>query len=203
MATYKDKMQETIIDAARELFLEKSIAKVFITDIAKKAGIGEATIYRYFKKKQNLALQVAIKEWQSVSKNFKSNNKGRGYERIDDFYQMFLTTFIEHKNFFAFLDEFDQLILNDQTLDHNAYQKSLLEIKNLYDEAYLLGINDHSIKELTNKDLFYYTTTHALLSLCKKLSIDNQFDAYISLKKEEEIAMLIKLITKELKGEEK
>lgn len=200
MPTYKDKMSEAIIDSAQELFLEKSISKVLISDIAKAAGIGEATVYRYFKTKQNLALKVALKEWNHVFESFQGNIQGNGYDRLLAFYQMFYVTFQEHPNFFSFLFEFDQLILNDTSLDFSGYQDALLKVKGLFDEAYQLGIDDGSIKTTADKDLFYYTTTHALLSLCKKLATDNLIDKNVSINKEEEIRLLIILIMNELKG---
>lgn len=201
MATYKDKMNDAIIDSARELFLEKSISKVYIADIAKKAEIGEATIYRYFKTKQNLALKVALKEWNTIQETFRIDMKGNGYQRIYDFYNMFLKTFIQHKNFFSFLFEFDQIILTDSNLDFSDYQNTLLKVKDLYDEAYRLGLKDHSVKKIENIDLFYYTTTHSLLSLCKKLASENLIDQSIGITKEEEIRLLITLITESLKGD--
>lgn len=201
MATYKDKMNDAIIDSARELFLENSISKVYIADIAKKAGIGEATIYRYFKTKQNLALKVALKEWNTISETFRVDTKGNGYQRICDFYNMFLKTFIRHRNFFSFLFEFDQIILTDSKLNFSDYQNALLKVKNLYDEAYRLGLQDHTVRKTENIDLFYYTTTHSLLSLCKKLAAENLIDQNIGITKEDEIRLLITLITQSLKGD--
>ena len=38
-------------------------------------------------------------------------------------------------------------------------------------KAYQEGLKDGSIKAQNNIEMFYYSTTHALLELCKKLSI--------------------------------
>lgn len=199
--TYKDKMSEAIIDSAHELFLEKSISKVYISDIAKKAGIGEATVYRYFKTKQNLALKVATKEWNNIRKTLDASRQGDGYQRIYDFYNLFSDTFQKHPNFFVFLFEFDQIILTDSTLAFSEYQHTLSEIKMLYDEAYRLGLEDHSIRPVEDIDLYYYTTTHSLLSLCKKMATDNLVDIGLGIDKNKEIQLLIKIITDRLKGD--
>ena len=41
-----------VVEVATNLFMQKSINDVTIKDIAEKAGVGEATIYRYFSKKE-------------------------------------------------------------------------------------------------------------------------------------------------------
>ena len=155
MSVYKDKMREAIIEAAQDLFLENSISGVTISDVAKKAGVGEATVYRYFKTKQNLALQVALKEWGNVFLSFRNEMEGDGFRRLSLFYSMFLMTFRKHRDFFAFLFEFDQMVSANETPDLGGYQKSLLEIKGLYEEAYEIGLQDHSVKPVPDKDLFY------------------------------------------------
>lgn len=203
MSVYKDKMREAIIEAAQDLFLENSISGVTISDVAKKAGVGEATVYRYFKTKQNLALQVALKEWGNVFLSFRNEMEGDGFRRLSLFYSMFLTTFRKHRDFFAFLFEFDQMVSANETPDLGGYQKSLLEIKGLYEEAYEIGLKDHSVKPAPDKDLFYYSTTHSLLSLCKQLSYDNPIDRGIKVSKEKEIKTLVDLIIAQLKGETK
>lgn len=44
----------TIIKAAELLFMEKSVSKVTISDIAKKAGVAKGTFYLYFESKDDL-----------------------------------------------------------------------------------------------------------------------------------------------------
>lgn len=48
-----------IIDAAEALFLERGIAATTATDIAQRAGVSRATLYRYFEGRDELAFAVA------------------------------------------------------------------------------------------------------------------------------------------------
>ena len=52
-----------ILDASFELFAERGIDTIAMTDIAKKAEIGVASLYRYFETKEDLAIEVAIHAW--------------------------------------------------------------------------------------------------------------------------------------------
>ena len=54
MRKVKESTREKLIDVSKKLFLKNSISSVTIQDIAVKANIGEATVYRYFKKKINV-----------------------------------------------------------------------------------------------------------------------------------------------------
>lgn len=51
--------RETIVQAARVLFLQHGIQDVQLQDIAHEAGLGIATLYRYFPNKEQLVLAVS------------------------------------------------------------------------------------------------------------------------------------------------
>ena len=52
---------DAILDAARGLFAEKG-TDVLLTDIAKQAGVGAATLYRHFPTREDLAEAVYVAE---------------------------------------------------------------------------------------------------------------------------------------------
>ena len=60
----KDDRREKIIDVAFRLFVNKKIESVTMGEIAKEAGIGRATLFRYFPGKLELVIAVNTKEWK-------------------------------------------------------------------------------------------------------------------------------------------
>ncbi|WNO11124.1 TetR/AcrR family transcriptional regulator [Teredinibacter sp. KSP-S5-2] len=52
----KEKTRRLIVDTAIDMFVEKGIDKATMKGIARKAGIGDATIYKYFPSKEKLIL---------------------------------------------------------------------------------------------------------------------------------------------------
>lgn len=60
----KDDSREKIIDVAFRLFVNKKIESVTMGEIAKEAGIGRATLFRYFPGKLELVIAVNTKEWK-------------------------------------------------------------------------------------------------------------------------------------------
>lgn len=58
--------KQKMVEAAFGCFCRQGIEKAAISDIARKAGFGEATLYRYFTNKENLALECGILFWNQV-----------------------------------------------------------------------------------------------------------------------------------------
>lgn len=54
MQVLKDEVRYNILSAAKELFHEKGYNDASIRDIAKKAGITEGNVYRYFRSKESI-----------------------------------------------------------------------------------------------------------------------------------------------------
>ncbi|KUO78926.1 MAG: TetR family transcriptional regulator [Desulfosporosinus sp. BRH_c37] len=57
MARLKDK-EETILNAAFEVFKENGFTNASMKDIAVKAGLGKGTLYEYFQNKEDLFIQI-------------------------------------------------------------------------------------------------------------------------------------------------
>ena len=185
-----------IVDIATDLFMCRSVNEVTIRDIAISAQVGEATIYRYFGNKQNLVMQAAMKLQNIVSEGFFRLEKGKnGYEKLALFYESYYDIYKKHPNFYKFLNEFDAYIAVEQSEDMNPYESAIDQYKNFYMEAYQLGLKDGSVKKQKDIEMFYFSTTHALLELCKKLAYKKAvLNQDTKIEKDSEIKCLIDII---------
>ena len=198
--TIKDAKNNFIVDQTLILFLERSIKEVTVHDIAVRAGVGDATIYRYFSTKYNLVCAVATKlEGHIFDTYFDLSNAQSGWEKLVLFYGSYLKIFSEHREFFKFINEFDAFMLSEGKTESNEYASGLDMFKELCTSAYKQGLDDGSIAPVDNWDTFYYATTHALLELCKKLSSAEIVRQDLSANKEEEISTLTEIILHTLK----
>lgn len=167
----KDAKVNFLVDMATDLFMTRSISEVTIKDIAVSAQVGEATIYRYFGSKQNIVVHAAMKIQSIVSKDFFNLEKGKnGYEKLKVFYESYYEIFIKHPNFYKFLSEFDAYVSVEDSSITNPYESAIDSYKNFYMDAYELGLKDGSVRKQNNIEMFYFSTTHALLELAKKLA---------------------------------
>lgn len=191
-----------IVESAKKLFLEKSIALVTIQDISKDAKIGEATVYRYFGKKLNLVIDAAISISKEVTKEyFIFNEDDSGYETIKKFYNVYLYVFEKNKSYFKFLNDFDSYLEQEPTVMDEDYEHSINNFKDLFNDAYNKGLKDKTLKEINDINTFYYSTTIALLNLCKKLSKDKTIlKSDLEYDGKDLIKRLIDIILESIKG---
>jgi AcrR family transcriptional regulator len=164
---------DSVLENIKNIMITKGLDGLTILDIAKEINIGEATIYRYFGNKLNLIIQVGISLWSDIFAELsKREKKASGYESIVSFFNYFIEGFKSQKHVFAFLDQFDSLMIKEKATkdDLSIYDQKLFEIKLIFDDLFLQGIKDLSIKDNIDRDSYYYTTTHMILGICKKLA---------------------------------
>lgn len=197
----KEAKRKFVVEVATNLFLRDSINEVTIKDIAVAADIGEATIYRYFQNKENIILACITELMEMIARDYFKLSKGKtGYEKLSIFFNSFLDVFKDNPDFFFFLKEFDAYIYAYRIKNLKAYERDISQYKVYFINAYNIGVQDGSVKDIKNVDLFYYSTTHAILELCKKLSLKRALLTQDkSIKKAAEIQCLIKLILSALK----
>ena len=196
----KDAKVNFLVDIATDLFIVRSIQEVTIKDIAVSAQVGEATIYRYFGKKQTLVVNSAMKLHQAVNANYFKVEEGKnGFEKIEIFYMSYLSIFNEHPEFYKFINEFDAFMGGDDSNAIDPYESVIGQYEKVYMKAYEEGLKDGSIKKQENIKVFYFATTHALLELCKKLSIRKAvLNQDNTLEKKDEVKCLIDIVLSSL-----
>lgn len=199
--SFKDLKRDYIVESAKKLFLTSSISEVTIKDISSVSGLGEATIYRYFKTKENLVIAVSLSIQHDILK-VQFDNKCSGLEQIQNFFNLFRSIYLENKNYFKFIAEFDTVYLNNiKNKENKEYSLGLDEFYEIFINAYQKGLKDKSIKENKDIKLYYYTCTHSLLELCKKLaSTESGLKQDKEVSKVSEIEYLISLFISVLKA---
>ena len=112
----KDERREKIIDVAFRLFVNKKIESVTMGEIAKEAGIGRATLFRYFPGKLELVIAVNTKEWKEYFDELDQKRPmssvgdipaiGRLIFTLDSFIEMYQT----HKALLRYNDNFNHYV---------------------------------------------------------------------------------------------
>jgi AcrR family transcriptional regulator len=173
----KEKRKKEVILLAIEVLKEKGIENTKMIDIAEKAQVGVATVYRYFKTKPDLIIEAAIVLWEieinSLHNQFyeRSFLELSGAERVRIILSIFITLYHEHSEFICFLEQFDNYIIKEHIEPEKLenYEKSIIDMKPVMFDALDKGKEDGSIKGNVDKNVFYITITHSLMSLCQKL----------------------------------
>lgn len=173
----KEKRKEEVILASIEVFKEHGIENTKMTDIADKADVGVASIYRYFTTKPELVIETALKIWEDLIDTFykdfseESYKSLNGIKSVETLLEVFLKLYKHHKDFMRFIEEFDHYIIKEKIPSDKLelYESTILNLQPLMLDALQKGKQDGSIKLQVDNHTFYMTITHTLISLCQKL----------------------------------
>jgi AcrR family transcriptional regulator len=61
-----ERARKAILEAAAELLLERPLEAVSMDEVAERAGVSKATIYRWWPTKETLALDALFREWETA-----------------------------------------------------------------------------------------------------------------------------------------
>lgn len=91
--------QQSILQAAIEVFSEKGYSSAATSEIAQKAGVAEGTIFRYYKTKKDLLLSIVGPAMSHMIAPFVLRNFGSvldiPFERYEDFLRAFMVNRLE------------------------------------------------------------------------------------------------------------
>ena len=94
---------------AAQLFLERGIEEIKMTDIADASGVGVATLYRYFGTKPRMVTEVMTYLWDEVNELFagifdtREFMQQEGIKQISDLMRMYLVLYEAHSDFMRLL----------------------------------------------------------------------------------------------------
>lgn len=98
-----ERKERAILDAARGVFVEHGFDGARMSEIARRANIGEGTIYSYYESKAELMLAVLQQFWDGLTleaKDVMASNKAEGFfDRLRALAQYHLNTVIVNADF--------------------------------------------------------------------------------------------------------
>lgn len=167
---------ERVVIAAREEFIEQGIMNAKMRNIAKRAGVGEASLYRYFLDKNELAKTVAFYVWRQMFDIFKDNLQEAAktakdsLDKIRNFLHLFIILYKEHPSFLVFTEDFDgymQYVINDEKTA--SFASMIDEIKQYFLSLLTDGIKEGIIREDLDVDHIYSFISQVMAATSQKL----------------------------------
>lgn len=172
---------DRILAAAFKLFSSAGIEPVAMTDIAKKAEIGVASLYRYFSTKDEIAIRTAIWAWEEqISEIYPSINNdeytnGNGLLRLSIIFSLFKKLYMSQPEFLRFIYFFDSYAVNSGIKQERMieYENVIGKVQMIIADAIKLGLKDNSInkKYIDKTEDLYFTLMHSFFSTAQKLTL--------------------------------
>lgn len=170
--------KEQIVRAAMDCFREGGIEASTISMIAARAGVGDATVYRYFDKKENLAVECGVFVWKKITAYFEElcdRDEYRclsGIGQVEALMTRSLDIFAEKQADFRFLYEFDRYLLSHHIAWERLgdYETAVNGSRRLLCGAIEKGREDDSITAQADTLELYDTLTQAIFGFMQKLA---------------------------------
>ncbi len=174
----QEKMRKSVVDAACSLFLSDGVEQVKMTDVAKRAQVGVASVYRYFGTKRELLIHCGVELWRRAGELLDGVYTSEyylnktGWEQAVELLKVVFVAYNGHPEFLRFLSEFDAFMISEGAKDAELveYESGILGFNKIAYKAFEKGISDGTIRQDADFDAFYFTATHALLALASKLT---------------------------------
>ena len=109
--------EQSIMDAAEELFLEKGYSQATTTMIARKAGVTHAMLHYYFRTKEHIFMKVLEKTMGGLMQSFRPvmNRDEPFWETLEKGISTHFDFMMEHPRFAFFL--YDTIMHNPELVD--------------------------------------------------------------------------------------
>lgn len=205
----KNKRYEKAVEVSAQLFLKNGIDSVKMTDIADECGIGVATLYRWFGTKNGITIAAMTYMWNELNKMFSGIFESEvflsqsGIKQLNDLMRMFIVLYEAHPGFMRLLSEFDLLLISEDIpkKDLKEYERSIINFYPVFENSYMMGIADGTVREIPDIRMFYLSFAHTLMELSKKLIQGELLPNDDFSHAEEELSMIIETAVFFLKKE--
>ena len=174
MQTKKDERREKILAEAYRIFVEKKIEPVSMGEIAEAAGIGRATLFRYYSSKLELVIAVCTREWKAyldaldqvrpISSVGEIPAIGRLIFTLDSYIEMYQS----HKALLCFNDNFNHYVSHEGCEEEQLeeFHAALYSVDTRLHMMYVKAKEDKTFRTDIPEEEFMRVTVHSMMTAC-------------------------------------
>lgn len=157
--------KQKIIETAFKMFCESGIESISMEQIAKTAGVGSTTMYRYFVNKPFLVQETLSVLWKSIGERLdlkvggpKTYEQLNGMEQIRVQLECLKNLYVENREYILFSYEAKlYLIRNSVRITQKQYDFLMLDIREPCIAAIEKGKKDGSIPAKKDSDELFFS----------------------------------------------
>lgn len=166
--------RKKIIDTAKKLFYERSIANTTITDIAKESNTARSTIYEYYSSKEELLYDIRQEYLAEIYNfDFKADNNKNWFEELKRFLIMLTENLFSLPNAMIFFVEYNRYLTIIGDFDDVIDIRDYHSIESLY-RSYEKGLEEDTIK-VKDFEKKFITVLEAIIGIVSRFSIREKY----------------------------
>ena len=142
----RETRKNLIIDAAMDLFSQKDFHKIGMRDIAKRAGISAAAIYRYFPSRDDVFVEALVRHMKVVETLFEEN-VAQGRTTLEELAMGSVDYLLENESVFQMMGHFmvTGQIQPKAMERYNTMQRNFLDILEKVNNQTDIGMNSRLV----------------------------------------------------------
>ena len=166
--------RERMLETGFRIFAEKGIESVRMQDVADAAGLGIATVYRYFSNKLAFVIAIGAKKWAEFFDEVEAEYARRGgdmmnaAEELEFYLSAYILLYREHPDVLRFNQNFNGYIRHEEATAPmlSDYLQAVAPFSQKFHRLYEKGIKDGSIRTEMPEQTMFNTTMHIMLAVC-------------------------------------
>ena len=197
--------RNTILKEGFRLFEAKGIETTGMQEVADACHLGIATLYRYYKNKTDLVLDIGTRQWQEY---FVHVMEARAQCNVDqltaamelEFYlNFYIDLYNNHKDLLRFNSNFNIYVSHEgvPVEQLKPYLRAIGSIAVLFHELYEKGKKDGTIRTDMSEEKMFASTAHIMLAVAVRYAQGLLYSAENETDRTEEFILLKNMILKE------
>lgn len=177
-----DRRLHEILEAGKNLFIEKGLASANMKEVAESAKVSRATLYRYFSSKEDLALAIVFHYYRNIMlphyQELIKQAKGNGFEKVKYLLELRVMAYKEIPDYFKFTGTVDHYFNY-----HSNPEELAAEMKEIFQKDYTIysltdflseGMGDGSIRNDIDPVNTAKMLDQVMLSICQRIASRDQ-----------------------------
>ena len=173
-SSMKDHRRKAIINAAFQIFVEKKIEPVSMGEIAELAGVGRATLFRYYPNKRELVIAVCAAKWKEyldaldAKRPLESIGDIPAIDRFTFMLDSYIDMYRHHKDLLQYNDNFNHYVTHEGVKDEQLeeFHASIYSVNTRLEWMYEKAKEDYTFRTDIPRDEFFRVTVHTMMSAC-------------------------------------
>jgi AcrR family transcriptional regulator len=197
--------RNTILREGFRLFEDKGIETTGMQEIADACHLGIATLYRYYKNKLDLVIDIGARQWQEYSvqamkvRAASNISQMTAAERLDFYLTFYIDLYQNHKELLRFNSNFNSYVKHEGATAEQLkpYRKAIGSMGAWFHDLYEQGKKDGTIRTDMPEEKMFASTMHIMLAVAVRYAQGLVFSAETEADRTEEFNLLKKMILKE------